>query len=120
MACFVTWEMPLLDVNEPPELVVAFHDEGELISYNEDLGFYVAARDPDSEAALLFLWQVANARLFDVSYVTQAAEGEEGGDIWKSDVVVPWTEEFDGQELTVKIVDAGGATTRASWTLEVL
>jgi transketolase N-terminal domain/subunit len=48
-------------------------------------------------------------------------EGEnDEGDIWESDVTVPWDEDLDGAELTVKILDAGGATTRASWTLEVL
>lgn len=120
MGCFVTWEMPILDVNDPPELVAALHDDGELVSFDEDLPFFIAARDPDSDAPLLFLWQVDNTRLFDVSYVTQAAGGEDGGDIWESDVTVPWTEEFDGAELTVKIVDAGGATTRAAWILEVL
>lgn len=118
--CFVTWEMPILDVNDPPEMVAALHDDGDLVSFDEDLPFFIAARDPDSNAPLLFLWQVDNTRLFDVSYVTQAAGGDQGGDVWESDVTVPWDEEFDGAELTVKIVDAGGATTRAAWTLEVL
>jgi transketolase N-terminal domain/subunit len=62
---------------------------------------------------------VENARLFEVSYMVGEGENDEG-DIWESDVTVPWDEDLDGAELTVKILDAGGATTRASWTLEVL
>jgi len=121
MACFVTWEMPILDVNEPPEVIAWTQADGELISYHEDLGFYLAAQDTDSDEDLLFLWQADNSRLFDVSYRTSLAEdtGEAGG-IWMSEVTVPWDEDLDGAELTVQILDASGGTTRASWTLEVL
>jgi hypothetical protein len=119
MGCFVTWEMPILDVNEPPVLLASLHDDGDTVAYDEDLPFFIAAQDPDSDAPLLFFWQVENARLFEVSYMVGEGENDEG-DIWESDVTVPWDEDLDGAELTVKILDAGGATTRASWTLEVL
>jgi hypothetical protein len=120
MACFVTWEMPLLDINEPPEIVAALHDDGELVSYHEDLFFVLAARDPDSDAPLFFLWQVGNTRLYDVSYATTAGDTGDGGAIWASDVMVPWDEAYDGAELSVQVIDDGGARTRASWPLEVL
>ena len=120
MGCFVTWEMPILDVNEPPVVRAWLHEDGDVVSYAADLpDFFIAASDPDSDAPLLFYWQVDNTRLFDVSWVAQPGEGD-APDIWESDVTVPWAEEFDGAELSVQIVDAGGARTRAAWTLEVL
>ncbi|GDX80176.1 hypothetical protein LBMAG42_19870 [Deltaproteobacteria bacterium] len=119
MACFVTWEMPLVEENEPPTIFPGGFADGELVEMSEDTTFFVRAQDPDSQEPLLFLWEAGNDALFGEP--SQIGEpGEEAGALWYSVVVVAYDPDLDGDTVQCHIYDGDGASVDLAWPVVVL
>lgn len=119
MACFVTWEMPLVEENEPPEVLHESHQDGELVQMYEDTVFWVHAEDGDSFEPVTFFWQAGSEPLFG----EPQRQGDGDSDTppsWMSTVVVPHDPELHGGLLSCTISDTDGGRVDLVWPLEVL
>lgn len=119
MACFVTWEIPLVEENKAPAILSGGFDDGELVTIDDDQTFWIVAQDPDSQEPLLFLWKAGNEPLFgEPSQVGEGGDPE--GPTWMSQVEVPYDPELDGDTVECQVYDGGGAKVELVWPLEVL
>ncbi len=114
--CFVTWPMPLIDENLPPEIKSQAWQEDDTVVLDAEGDAWVVVVD-DTDEMPLFTWQIGSRHLPDVP---QRNETEDGLVSWLDSVVIPYEADFDGEELRVTVSDAGGASVEMAWPVEVL
>lgn len=116
MGCFVTWEIPYVEENEPPALHGKFLEPGEPLLLDGDSAAWVIVTD-DSDQMPLFIWTVGSELL---PQEPQRIEDGEGRVSFASFATVPYDEESDGHTLQLTADDYDGGVLELSWPVEVL
>ncbi len=110
--------MPLVEENDPPEVLHVPFDDGEVVTMYQDTTFFVVAAD-DSFEPLTFFWQAGSEPLF--GELQQQGDGDtDTPPSWMSTVIVPYNTALNGKLVSCTISDTDGGRVDIAWPLEVL